>query len=284
MMAKAYSEEIVNTTTQDGLVLDGVVIRPTAGVSRPVAVIWVHGLMGKFYSPTQLGVGRALAAEGHTSVSGNNRGNHFGASMRRTNGESALAGGGWEHIDESPYDVDAWITFAGTLGFERVVVIGHSFGALKAVQYQSLRQDPRVAGLALASTARPTAGQNPTFLVLAEQMVAEGRGQDLLPWGSSRADVGAVSAASLLSRVRAGLYQYGIDAPDPAIATIRCPILATFGTVRDSGTEADLEMIRRKATMAERIDTATVEGADHFYTGQEAAVASVISNWMQQIA
>ena len=33
MMAKAYSEEIVNTTTQDGLVLDGVVIRPTAGVS-----------------------------------------------------------------------------------------------------------------------------------------------------------------------------------------------------------------------------------------------------------
>ena len=91
-MAKAYSEEIVYTTTQDGFVLEGVVIRPTAASSLPVAVIWVHGLMGKFYSPTEIRVSRDLAAEGYAVVSGNNRGHHFGATIRRENGESVLAG------------------------------------------------------------------------------------------------------------------------------------------------------------------------------------------------
>ena len=81
-MTKAYSEEIVDTTTQDGLVLEGVVIRPTAASIRPVAVIWIHGLMGKFYSPTELRVSRDLAAEGYTVVSGNNRGHHFGGPVR----------------------------------------------------------------------------------------------------------------------------------------------------------------------------------------------------------
>jgi pimeloyl-ACP methyl ester carboxylesterase len=283
-MTKAYSEEIVETTTQDGLVLEGVVIRPTAAAGRSLAAVWVHGLMSKFYSPTLLGIGRALAAHGYTSVSGNNRGHHFGASIRRENGESVLAGGGWEHFDESPHDVDAWITFAKALGFERVVVIGHSVGALKVVHYQALRQDPRVAGVVLASTARPRASQNPTFLALAEEMAAEGRSQDLLPWGSFRGNPSAVSAGSLLSRPRGRHYQSGIDAPDSDIGIIRCPILATFGTVQDSGTEADLEMIRRKAKVAAQVDTAIVDGADHFYTGREGAVASVIADWMGQIA
>jgi pimeloyl-ACP methyl ester carboxylesterase len=165
-----------------------------------------------------------------------------------------------------------------------VVVIGHSFGAPKAAHYQSIRQDPRVAGLVVASTARPPARPDPEFAALAAKMEAEGRSQELLPWGSSRGGAGAVSAATFLNRVRAGLDQYGIDATDPAIGTIRCPILATFGTVRDSGSEADLEMIRHKAKVAERVNTAIVEGADHFYTGRESAVASVIADWLERIA
>ena len=283
-MAKAHTEEIVYTDTRDGYVLEGVALRPTAQAIRQLAVIWVHGLTGRFYAKTQMLVSRDLAAEGYTVVSGNNRGHDFGARIGRTTGEPVLAGGGWELFEESPHDVDAWITFAAGLGFQRIVVIGHSLGALKAAHYQATRQDPRVAGLVAASPPIQAARVDPQMVVLAEKMVAEGKGRDLLPWGSSRAGAGTHSAATFMNRVQTGLDQYGLDAPDPAIGKVTCPLLALFGTVQDTGTETDLAMIRRNAKAAASIDTAMIEGADHVYTGRESAVARVIADWLGRIA
>ena len=137
-----------------------------------------------------------------------------------------------------------------------------------------------MVGLVAASAALPIARPDPEVTALAERMEAEGRGQDLLPWGSSRGGAGTHSAATFLNRVRAGLDQYGLDAPDPAIGKVRCPVLAFFGTVQDAGTADDLEMIRRNATSAERVDTAIVEGANHIYTDRESAVARVIADWL----
>jgi pimeloyl-ACP methyl ester carboxylesterase len=265
-------------------VLEGVVIRPTAATPRTVAVVWVHGLTGRFYAKSSILTGRDIAAEGYTFVSGNNRGHDFGARIPRKAGDALLGGGGWERFDESPRDVDAWITFAASLGFERIVLIGHSLGALKVAYYQAMRQDPRVVGLVAASAALTAARPNPELVKLAERMEAEGRGQGLLPWGSSRAGAGTHSATTFLNRVRTGLDQYGLDDPDPAIGKIRCPILAFFGTVQDTGTVSDLEMIRRNAKAAARLDTAMVEGADHVYTNRESAVARVILNWLATIA
>lgn len=283
-MAKAYSEEIVYTDTEDGLILEGVVIRPTGASTRPVAVVWVHGLTGRFYEKFVILIGRDLAAEGYTFVAGNNRGHQFGARIFRQGAAPVLAGGGWERFDESPHDVDAWITFATSLGFERVVLVGHSLGALKVAYYQALRRDPRVVGLVAASAALPIARFDPEVTALAERMVAEGRGQDLLPWGSARGGAGTQSAATFLSYVRTGLDQYGLDDPDPAIGKVRCPVLALFGTVRDTGTAADLELIRRNAKSAERVDTAMIEGANHLYTDRESAAARVILSWLETIA
>ena len=77
--------------------------------------------------------------------------------------------------------------------------------------------------------------------------------------------------------------QYGVYDPDPAIGKIRCPILAFFGTVQDTGGEADLDMIRRNAKAAARVDTAVIDGADHIYTGRESAVARILLDWLATI-
>jgi pimeloyl-ACP methyl ester carboxylesterase len=284
-MAKAYCEELVYTDTEDGLELEGVVIRPTTASPRPLAVVWIHGLTGRFYAKSSILTGRDIAAEGYTFVSGNNRGHDFGSRYwNAKRNEPLLAGGGWERFDESPHDVSAWITFTASIGFERIVVIGHSLGALKVAHYQALRQDPRVVGLVAASAALPAARTDPQLVALAEKMEAEGRGQDLLPWGSSRAGAGTHSAATFLNRVRTGLDQYGLDDPDPAIGKITCPVLAFFGTVQDTGDAADLELIRHNAKSAERVDTAMVEGANHIYTEREPAVAKVILDWLNSLA
>jgi len=64
--------------------------------------------------------------------------------------------------------VTAWITVVADLGFHRVALLGHSLGAMKVPYYQAQRQDPRVADMIVASPL----------------LAADGRGEDLLPWGS----------------------------------------------------------------------------------------------------
>jgi predicted acyl esterase len=50
-MPRVYLEELVGTKMEDGLLLDGAVIRPDGVEAKPVAVVWIHGFTGNFYVP-----------------------------------------------------------------------------------------------------------------------------------------------------------------------------------------------------------------------------------------
>ncbi|HVC34392.1 MAG TPA: alpha/beta fold hydrolase [Chloroflexota bacterium] len=280
-MSQVCTEELVYTESEDGLLLEGAVIRPASGPAKPLPIIWTHGLTGKFYSPGTVKVGRALAARGYTFVTGNSRGHDFGAIYRSTTGDRLIRGGGWERFDESPRDVAAWIGFAVGLGFPGVALLGHSLGALKVGYYQGQRQDPRVRGLIVASPPLRAGQVDPELLARAERLVAEGHGEDLLPWNATRAGAGTQSAETYLNRVHTNVDVYGSRAENPVAAQIRCSIFAFYGTDEEwVGNAADLEIIRRNARSAARVDTRLFEGADHSYTGHETEVAAAIAEWV----
>ncbi len=283
-MAKPWVEELVDIRSEDDLLLEGAVISPAGGTKQPIPVVWTHGLTGRFSAPSSLNIGRELASRGITFVSGNNRGHDFGALFTRANGEQLIAGGAWEHVDESPRDIAAWLGFTGGLGFSSVALLGHSLGALKVAYYQAERQDPRVAGLIAASPPTRAGRVDSELLARAKQMVAEGRGRDLLPWGSRSTGGGTMSADAYLNRMETNVDVYGDHTPDPAVARIRCPILAFYGTNEPTvGSAADLETIKRNATAALRVTTHLFEGADHSYTGQHVAVARAIADWVTSL-
>jgi pimeloyl-ACP methyl ester carboxylesterase len=245
--------------------------------------VLVHGFTARFSHPVYVELGRGLAGRGYTSVTGNTRGWGFGDAIRRGSrdkggsGEVVMVGGAWERFDESPHDVGAWVAFAAALGFDRVVLLGHSRGTRKVVYYQGLRQDSRVAALVLASPGlvSPPA-RDPELLALAARMVEDGRGRELLPWRGAAPEV---SAQTYLTNARLEYDPYGVDNPDPLIARVRCPILAFYGTRDDEGMDA-LEGIRRAAGPDVRLETTLVEGADHVYTGRRSEVATVIADWL----
>lgn len=230
---KRYSEELVYTRTEDGVLLEGAVIRPAGEMLQSTgapAIVWVHGLTGRFYSLGTVRIGRALAERGFTVITGNNRGHDFGFVLRRNDsGERVLGGGGWELFDESPYDIASWIGFAEELGYHGVVLAGHSLGALKVCYFQALRQDPRVATLVVASPPAVAARSNPALVEQAQRMVAEGRGRDLLPWDISPAGAGTVSAQTYLNRAHVDVDVYGLR-PRGACGQDPVPIV---GVLRD---------------------------------------------------
>ena len=282
-----WTEEIVWIKTDDGIEHDGVVMRPT-GPPTGTAVVWMHGFSGHFSEPHQIRIGRYLAERGHLFVSGDNRGRHFGASLGEYEGPFRMGGAWWELASESWLDIKAWLDYAATtLAPERLVLAGHSYGAVKVTWYQGERQDPRVAGLISASGPVRPPWRRPELggetLALAERMVAEGRGLELLPFDSVGRP-GSLSAQTVVDRARSLVDTYGMEREDSPLSKIRCPVLAILGTKeRQIGAPEDLETLKRNARASSRADTAPIEGANHLYHDREEAVAKAIYDWLGRL-
>ncbi len=284
-MTKHYEEELVSIQAEDGLPLDGAVIRPTGRRSHAVPLVYVHGLSFRFYAREILAIGRVVAGRGHTFVTGNNRGHDGGYSYRPDpDAPPFIYGGSWENIFEAPRDISAWIGYTVGLGFERVALLGHSLGGRKVVHYQAESGDTRVAGLVLASPPVDSYRPNAAVTAQAREWVTEGRGQDLLPWGVTGAGMRTMGAQAYLERFAPGWDHFGLEDADPAIARVRCPLLAFYGTEEPAvGGARELEMIREKATAAARVETQLIEGADHTYTGRHVEVGETLAAWMETL-
>jgi pimeloyl-ACP methyl ester carboxylesterase len=281
-----WTEEIVWIRTDDTVEHDGVVMRPSGSPTGTV-VVWMHGYTGRFSEPHQTRIGRYLAARGHVFVSGNNRGHDFGARLGVPGGDFRLGGGWWELVSEAWLDIKAWLDFASaTLSPRRLVLAGHSYGAVKVTWYQGERQDGRLGGLISASgpvrppSRRPELGEP---LSAAERMVAEKRGLELLPMGGGgRAD--ALSAQTLVDRAKSLVDVYGMESHDAPVSKVRCPFLAILGTREPQiGSPADLERIKGNARSSSLAATALIEGADHWYHDREDAVAEAIAAWLGKL-
>jgi pimeloyl-ACP methyl ester carboxylesterase len=281
-----WTEEIIWIRTDDEIEHDGVVIRPT-GAPTGTAVVWMHGYTGRFSEPHQTRIGRYLAGRGHVFVSGNNRGHDFGSRLGVPGGEFRVGGGWWELISEAWLDIKAWLDFAdSTLSPRRMVLAGHSYGALKVTWYQGERQDSRLAGLISASGPVRPPSQRPELrasLKLARRMVAENRGLELLPFGSAGWPE-TFSAQTVVDRGMRLVDVYGMQSSDSPVSKVRCPFLAILGTREPQiGSPEDLEGVKRNARSSSMARTALIEGADHWYQGCEEAVAKTIDEWLHKL-
>ena len=96
--AGKFPEQLVYVRSKDDIVNGGAIFTPPKDVAKPIAVIWIHGWGVNFYYPTYVGIGRALAERGYTSITGNTRMHDLGnvAAMARgqTNPRRRLLGCG----------------------------------------------------------------------------------------------------------------------------------------------------------------------------------------------
>ncbi len=149
------------------------------------------------------------------------------------------------------------------------------------VHYQGETNDRRGAGSVIASSPVESFQPRAEVTEQARAWVEQGRGLDLLPWGVTGAAMRTMSAQGYLDRFAPGWDHFGLEDPDPAIARVRCPVLAFYGTQEAAvGGAKELEMIRARATAAARVDTRLIDGADHVYTGSHVAVGEVVATWM----
>jgi len=175
-----FPEELVFVRSKDDVVSGGVVFTAPKETAKPMAVVWIHGWGANFYLPSYVGIGRALAERGFTTISANTRMHDIGNVEKYSGGKRVRGGGYWGVTSEDARDIAAWVDFAKKLGFDRVILVGHSAGWASVGRYQADTQDPRVAGLVFASgcVGCGNEGSDPALRAQAKKLVDEGAGDD----------------------------------------------------------------------------------------------------------
>ena len=180
--------DLVHVTTRDGVRLDGT-YQPAAHPGTPDAVCLVHGTGGSFYSSTLFdALGDRFLARGCSVLRINTRGHDLMSTAVTARGGRRL-GAAYELVDDCRHDLTAWVEWLKARAGPRVLLLGHSLGAVKCLY--ALAHEPQLGVCATIAVSPPrlsyswfcTSPEGPQFLEafdVAERHVEQGQAATLL--------------------------------------------------------------------------------------------------------
>ena len=205
-------------------------------------------------------------------------------------------GGIYEELTDCVADIRTWVEFAVGRGARRVILQGHSHGAIKVAHYLLTTRDPRVCGLILLSPSddmgigRRDLGNKlfERLLDTAHALMHAGMGRQLLPVKELKYPVSAATFLDCHNKDSiTGMFNMSrTDRKEfPELGSIRAPVLLAVGTVEEAFVGAPQKYVQDiQACMANcpSFTGAVIEGAPHNYLGREAQLAGVLEKWLRQ--
>ena len=276
--------ELVKVQTRDGVRLYGA-LSATAGPLAETLVILLHGVGGNFY-------GSRMMAELVTAINDtkidclrvNTRGHDYCYTGMSRMGIRRL-GAGYERIEQCIQDIDAWMEWAASR-YGKVILLGHSLGALKAVYYQryqchhALKKVIAISPPRLSYKAFMEGERRAEFLQSIENSrtaMREGEPERLV-------DVSV--PFPLLITAESYLDKYGEQEKynlEPMIAGLSLPTDFIFGGhelkhsgVVFAGLDSSLRAIAVDAGLEEQITVRVIEEADHMYSQKVPHLAAAV--------
>jgi len=282
--------ELVQVTTSDGLRLDGSLREPArcrATSQTPDAFLLLHGVGGTFYGGRMFeALTQPLLNQTAAVLRVNTRG-AGSVSMFATDGGATRGGAAFEVVDQCRHDIHAWCDFLVQRGYQRIALLGHSLGAIKALYATAHAQHPQVSHVIAASPPRLSyaAFQHDARSSLffesmrtAEQAIADGNPEAIFtakfPFPL------LITAASYLDKYgpeeRYNILRFIHRVTVPMLLIYGENELATGGTAFAGLPTALTEQMTddQDCTIDEIAD------ADHFYTGCYEQLAQTITAWV----
>ncbi len=279
--------DLIQVTTRDGVRLDGMLQAPGAGLSAGVtALVCVHGTGGNFYSSTLFqAFAEHFVALGCAVLRVNTRG-HDGISTAVTAQGGRRLGAAYEAVDDCRHDLAAWIDWAAERAGPRLVLVGHSLGAVKSQYTLAQEAHPAVVALVALSPPRlaysvfrasPTGQEFLDTYAAAESRVRAGQPDALL---DVRLPIPYVITAS------GYVEKYG---PDERynflkfVGRVPCRMLVTYGgaELTNMAFGGVPEALAPIAAEHGRLAIETVPGGDHFYSGVRPELITRVDRWLR---
>jgi pimeloyl-ACP methyl ester carboxylesterase len=290
--------EFCRVLTPDGLELQGILAIPEGGPAD-TSVLHVHGLAGNFYENRFVDhVADAVTSCGLNFLTVNNRGHDYISDFIVEEGDGATGsvqiGGIYEIFEDCLKDIAAWTGFLRSRASKRIILEGHSHGALKVTYYSYRADDPDIGGIVLLSPSDDFGGQRERVgeafdeaVSVAREMVDRGAGRDLLPRTYFHYPVSAQTFLDIFSKDSAlGMFNLsGTDRKHFAeIESIEVPVLAVVGSVDEAflgSSRAYLDSLKAHLKNAPSFEGRVIEGAPHNYQGFDSEVAGHIGRWLE---
>ena len=280
--------ELIKLTAADGVELHGGLCsssgEPRLGAD---AALFLHGAGSNFYSSSLLrGILPPLLQNGVSVLALNTRGHDAVCTLKTSHG-GRRGGAAFEVVDECQHDVRGALDFLVKRGFEKIALIGHSLGALKALYAQSRQPHEHASHVVAISPPRlsyaafcrgPRREEFLATIAHAEQFVREGQGDRLMEVTIPLPLL--ITAAGYLDKYGPG-ERYSLA---NFIGQVAQPAIYIFGEKElASGASAfaglDDEIRQNALQNSTPTDVAVIPQADHFYTGCHQALISTMVAW-----
>jgi pimeloyl-ACP methyl ester carboxylesterase len=274
--------DLVQTTTRDGVRLDGMLQRHATPSVWPIdAVCCVHGTGGNFYASTLFDdIGVLCLQRGCAVLRVNTRG-HDGISNAVTAKGGRRLGAAYEIVDDCRHDLAAWIDFLRANVGQRIALVGHSLGAVKCLY--ALAHESALSMAAVVAISPPRLSYSwfcespeaPAFLE------TYGRADALVQAGEPAALLDVRLPLPFAITAAGYVEKYG---PDERynflrfLRGIRCPVLVTLGSIE----VADNMAFRGAADAVAQLgmSASVIADADHFYRNARPALLDRLDSWL----
>ncbi len=282
--------ELVETTTRDGVTLHGAYFRAAEDVGEPLGldgVLLLHGVGSNFYSsPVLLHLAQEFAQHGVMALSGNTRGHDF-VSLARTAAGPQRQGAAYETVGHCPRDIDAWLELLMGRGAARMMVVGHSLGAIKTLYAAALHPHRSLRCVVALSPPRLSYS---AFLAGPRRILFEqtrDRARAHVEQGKPETLIRVKYPFPLVITAAGYLEKYG---PAETYNLLRfahrlpCPALVTFGQEElESGSvafEGLPDLLRNLPEGRHTLESVTIPHASHLYTSHYDTLTREILQWL----
>lgn len=287
-----YRYPIVSVRTQDGIMLHGLLAEPVEPTK--IIKIHLHGTSSSFFFSSfyEELVNSSLDLEvAHLNT--NNR----GAGVYELEKGAPSSGSSLEIFEDCVLDIDAWIEFALSRGYKKIILEGHSFGTEKAVYYMNKgKYIEKVIAVVLLGFSdnvgtqqkcEKTIGKN--YFDEANRLVSEGKGEHLLSDLYALAGEMPISAQTYLNfhsegsgNSKALPLRKGKDLQ--YFRNIKVPILGVIGDNEEKEytiipIKDAIEFLKRENELAEVYQ---IEDCNHEFDGKEKELADVIADFIKR--
>ena len=267
--------------TEDDLMLQGTYFDSN---KKDVCILFIHGqaqsIVGNEFAYKW---GKYFSSNGISFLYGHNRGYDFINCMFDKNGNFVYNGATFELFEDSLKDIQAWVNKIKELGYQKIVLFGHSFGCNKVLYYLSKYQND-IDGVIFASAPDMvgiTKKEEVNFDELYNESIccSENTILSKLVCGTD-----CISANTFINQTTENtpIDNFPIERNPETfeqLSKISIPILSFCGS-NEYPTYLKQELLREKAISCDDYVFKIIENTNHFYKNKEVEVSKIVKDWI----
>lgn len=294
--SKTFKVDFIRFKADDSVELRGWL----SNTDSEIAVIHIHGMSGNGYENYFLDNLRGMFSKNKiTLFTIDTRGSGIINSFWKDGDENKwgegtkLGGSCFEIFQESEFDIQGAISYLRTLGKTKFILIGHSLGASKVVNFLVSKNNSEIiAAVLLAPTDMVswanTDPKNNEYLNKAKELLSEGKNEELVG-AQCWLDKTPLSAQTYPSICEAGSVVdiYGVKDGDAALGKVSMPTLIVYGyedigiTLVDGTIEKYLERVNRIKN--ENTQISIIKNASHSFKTHEEELAILVEKFLKEV-